>query len=42
MFPTYITTTYIDERLPRPDRRANARDAEIRLRVRRLNTRAGA
>ena len=42
MFPDYTSTALLDDRLPRPDRRPNARAAEIRLRVRRLTARAGA
>jgi hypothetical protein len=42
MFPANIAAlTSIDERLPRPDRRPHAGEAEIRFRVRRLS-RAGA
>lgn len=41
MFPDYNTTVFFDDRLPRPDRRQSPREAEIRLRVRRL-TRLGA
>jgi hypothetical protein len=42
MFPDYSSTLYIDDRLPRPDRRPSPRAAEIRLRVRRLTNHAGA
>jgi hypothetical protein len=42
MFPATFAMTSIDDRLPRPDRRPHAREAEIRLRVRRLSSRAGA
>lgn len=41
MFPDYTTVSNFEARLPRPDRRPTARDAEIRLRVRRtLNRKA--
>jgi hypothetical protein len=41
MFPDYAMASSLELRLPRPDRRPVARDAEIRLRVRRaLNRKA--
>lgn len=40
MFPTYTANFHLDS-LPNADRRQPARDAEIRLRIRRL-TRTGA
>jgi hypothetical protein len=36
MFPDYTTAVAYDNRTPRPDRRQNPRDAEIRMRIRRL------
>ena len=39
MFPDYQSILQL-RALPRPDRRPAPRDSEIRLRVKRLNTRA--
>jgi hypothetical protein len=36
MFPDYSTLSSLETRLPRADRRDTPRDAEIRLRVKRL------
>ncbi len=36
MYPDYTTAVAYDNRIPRADRRPSPRDAEIRLRIRRL------
>lgn len=42
MFTDYTTVSNFESRLPRPDRRPAARDAEIRLRVKRSLSRKAA